>query len=200
MRTACGLAIALVAMYAAGPEYFPLGSLGETPRDDRFRADWYSKRLAALQEPSIWGMSRQAPTVEVYRFLWLRSFHNPISVRLNVASDGTGVLTSKETNGKAGHDPETLIRNTSERLSKEQTQWFLRRLDDVGFWKLPARQQVPERTSHLDGAQWIVEASKDGHYQIVDRWSPPPDDPIHTLGMMLTNGLAHFKLRRQEVY
>jgi len=200
MRTACGLAIALVAMYAAGAEYFPRGSPGETTREHQFRADWYSKRLAAFQEPSIWEMSQQAPAVEVYRFLWLRSFHNPISVRLNVANDGTGLLTSKETNGKGGYEPETLIRNTAATLSTEQTQWFLRRLDDGGFWKLPARLQVPERTYHLDGAQWIMEASKDGHYQIVDRWSPPPDDPIRALGTMLTINLARFTLPRQEVY
>jgi hypothetical protein len=81
-----------------------------------------------------------------------------------------------------------------------QTQLFRDRLDSVGFWKPPARQRVPAGTYHLDGAQWIVEASKDGRYQIVDRWSPPPDDPIHALGMMLTIDLAHFNLSRQDVY
>jgi hypothetical protein len=180
-----------------GGDYFPRGSLGETPREHQFRADWYSKALAALLEPSVWEMSQQAPTVEVYRFLWLRTFRHPISVRLTVASDGTGVLTFKETNGKGGYEPGTLIRNTAEGLSKEQTQWFCDRLDDVGFRKLkPGRNG----TVGLDGARWIMEASKDGHYQIVDRWSPPPDDPIHTLGMMLMIDLAHFNLRNQEVY
>ncbi len=37
------------------------------------------------------------------------------------------------------------------------------------LWDLPTRGQDPQ----CDGAGWILEAVKGGHYHIVDRWSPP---------------------------
>jgi len=52
---------------------------------------------------------------------------------------------------------------------------------------------------NLDGAQWIVEAIKDGSYKIVDRWSPA-DGPIRRIGLMMTIDLANMKLLYQDVY
>jgi hypothetical protein len=196
MRFVFGFILALAAVGASNVEYFPAGSLGETPRLHQFMADWYSKHLAAMQEPSIWQISRQKPADEVYRFLYLRSFHHPISVRIAVASDGTGLLISKETNGRGGYQPGALIRNTAEKLTRNETQRFRDTLDHFGFWKLPTRGGP----GGCDGAEWIVEASKDGRYQLVDRWSPPPSDPIHSLGMMFMTDLAHFKLLHEDVY
>lgn len=199
MRLIFGFAIALVAFGATGVEYFPAGSLAETAKEHQFLAEWYSGQLSALQEPSVWKMSQQKPTVEVYRFLYLRTFHHPISVRLTIASDGTGLLTSKETNGAGGYEPGRLIRNTATKLTKDQAGWFRDDVDRFGFWKLPARRDTKGEVG-LDGAQWIVEGSKDGRYHIVDRWSPSPDDPIHSLGTTMMINLARFRLLYEDVY
>lgn len=120
-------------------------------------------------------------------------------MRLIVEGDGTGVLISKETKGQGGYEPGAVIRDAAKKLSKEKVQSVRWRLEECGFWKLPTRQQLPERTG-LDGAQWIVEACKGGHYQIVDRWSPPSGDPIQTFGMMFMVDLAHLRLRHRDVY
>src|SRR5215471_9631010 len=103
MRAFCVFLVAVVAT-AATADYFPEGSLGDTHAEHEFAAAWYSKHLAALSEPPLWKVSRQHPAVEEYRFLWLRTFHHPLSVRLTVASDSAGTLTYKETSGKGGYE------------------------------------------------------------------------------------------------
>ncbi|MGB7762559.1 MAG: hypothetical protein WBL61_22180 [Bryobacteraceae bacterium] len=198
MRAVFGFTIALTAFCASGIEYFPARSLDEEASRHQFLAEWYSGHLAAMQEPSIWQISQRKPAEEVYRFLYLRTFHHPISVRLTIASDGTGLLTSKETNGKGGFRTGTLIRNATGKLSKDHIQPFLEQLDHFGFWELST--QDPEGPTSTDGAKWIMEASKGGRYHIVDRWSPPCNDPIHYLGTTLMIDLARFPLLYEEVY
>ena len=191
-----GVIFVSVLIGSAG-EYFPTGVLGDSPSQHLFRSDWYSKHLTAMLEPSLWDASRHDSAAEVYRFLWLRAFHHPISVRLTVRKDGTGLLTSKETDGKGGYEPGKLIRNITATLSREQTDWFRDRAERSGLWKLPTKQPG---AAGLDGAQWIIEAAKGGRYHIVDRWSPPADDPVHALGTTLMIALAHFKLLYEDVY
>jgi len=197
---AAGLAIiGCLSACAFSAEYFPPASLGDTPREHQFQSDWYSKHLSALHEPSLWLESLQNPAAEVYRFLWLRSFHHPIVVRL-VVSGETGLLTAKEANGQGGYQPGRLIRDTTVRLSKQQTQWFRDWFENIGFWKLPSRQEAEKDVLTLDGAAWVAEAVKGGRYKIVDRTSPPAEDPIHWIGTTLMIDLAHFRLLYQEVY
>src|SRR6267378_2766004 len=88
-----------------GQQYFPPGILGQDHQRDEFTNQWYSKHLRALREPSLWETSQLDLTAEAYRFLYLRSFHHPISVRLVVAQDKTATLISKETHGKGGYEP-----------------------------------------------------------------------------------------------
>jgi hypothetical protein len=192
----------LTAAAAANEQYFPPASLGDTPSEEQYLSDWYSKQLTALHEPSLWQESLRNPGAEVYRFLYLRSFDHPISVRLTVTAEGSGLLTAKETNGQGGFHTGRLIRNTTVRLSKQDTQWFCDRLDldEVGYWKLPSRQKAEKGMITVDGAQWIVEGAKNGHYKIVDRTSPPVEDPIHWIGIDLMIHLAHLRLLYQDVY
>ena len=62
--------------------YFPI----EPMRDksfllgiDSFVNTWYSKHLFVMREPLIYGDKSKN---EVYRFTWLRTFHNPIAIRI----------------------------------------------------------------------------------------------------------------------
>lgn len=185
------------AVVGSAGEYFPAGVLGDTPNEHRFRADWYSNQLTAMGEPSLLDVSRQDSTVEIYRFLWLRSFHHPIAVRLAVRKDGTALLISKETDGKGGYKPGRLIRNTTALLPREQRERFRSQVKRFAIWTLPTRQ--PGEIG-LDGAQWIVEMTQGGRYHIIDRWSPRPDDPVHELGTTMLINLAHFKLLNEDVY
>jgi hypothetical protein len=187
--------------------YFPPGTLDGTEQSSHFKEQWYSVQLRALKEPSLWELSK-TQTTQTYRFLWLRSFHHPISVRLDIRRDGTGLLTTKATSGQGGYKPGALVMNKTRALTKEQTSWALDRINEVGFWGLPTYEKPKEGVGangektlqiDVDGAQWILEGVKDGKYQVADRWSPE-NGPMHTLGIMMLIDLAQLKLLYQEVY
>ena len=193
--------------FAARVDYFPPGTLDDTPESSLSKEQWYSKHLKALKEPSLWELSKTQKS-ETYRFLWLRTFHHPISVRLDVNPNGTSMLTTKTTSGQGGYEPGTLVVNKKRALTKEQTDWFLDRIAELGFWGLPAFEKPHEGIGPngektveigLDGAQWILEGIKDGKYQVTDRWSPNTG-PVRTLGIIMVIDLAKLKLLYEDVY
>jgi hypothetical protein len=150
--------------------------------------------LRALDEPSLLEEAK-TPSPQSYRFVWLRTFHHPVAVRLDIMSDGTGKLTVKIANGAGGYKPGKLIENTSPSVTPEQTVKFLQQVKEAGFWELSSY----EKTSGCDGAEWIIEGVKDGKYHVVDRWTPSKG-PVRELGMTLAFDLAHLKIQKDELY
>lgn len=188
--TALATAI-LATLVISQDSYFPSGALSDYDRVDSFKARWYSDQLRALEEPSL----LQEANKQSYRFVWLRTFHHPVAVRLDIMSDGTGKLTVKIANGAGGYKPGKLIENTTAVLTQKQTDKFLEQVRDVGFWELPSF----EKTSGCDGAEWIIEGVKDGKYHVVDRWTPSKG-PIRELGMTLAFDFAQLKIPKDELY
>jgi hypothetical protein len=174
-------------------KYFPDASLDL--RRDHFKRDWYSAQLDALQEPSLYQMAK-ASNSESYRFLWLRTFHHPVAVRVDVKPDGTGMLTVKITTGAGGYRPGTISENRSQLLSKKQIATFLAMVDDVQFWKAPNPVDDQRGT---DGSQWIIEGVKDGRYHVVDRWSPT-SGVARQLGSLMVFDLAKLTMPKDEIY
>ena len=171
--------------------YFPDGVWH---RAEGFTLKWYSGQLAALQEPSLWELSKTQQT-QSYRFLWLRTFHHPVAIRVDVNADGTSQLTTKMASGAGGYAPGKLIKNSTVTLNKEQTDWFLGKIEQYKFWQLPSVQE----TMGNDGAQWIVEGIKDRAYHVVDRWTPKDGD-LRAIGLVFINDLAKLKIAPAELY
>jgi hypothetical protein len=175
-------------------QYFPPGALDSFPRSNQFLSDWYSKQLKALDEPSLWSLSKTQKE-QAYRFLWLRTFHRPVAVRIEVNADGTSRLTTKMASGAGGYDPGQLVLNSKSLVTKEQTDSFLGKITGLLFWELaPTREP-----GGVDGAQWILEGVKDGKYHIVDRWSPK-DGPVRAIGLIMLTELAKLKIPDKELY
>lgn len=174
-------------------KYFPDSSLDL--RQDHFKSDWYSVQLRALQEPSLYQMAK-TPNTESYRFLWLRSFNNPIAVRLDPKPDGTSVLTTKVATGAGGFRPGVLTENSSRLLTREQTEAFLSKVTEVGFWNAPNPVNDQRGT---DGSQWIIEGVKSGHYHVVDRWSPT-NGVARQLGLLMAFDLAKIDMPKNDIY
>jgi hypothetical protein len=157
----------------ANPQYFPKEVFGDSKKDPMkdFSALWYAAHLRAMHEPSLLQTPKDKSAV-VYRFLWLRTFHHPIVIRLNIRPDGTGFLTGKATNRTGGYDPGKLTWNESREMSQKDVQKFLTLLNKAEFWKLPA--EISEGGN--DGAEWIMEGLEKGSYHVTDRWSPSNTD------------------------
>lgn len=174
-------------------KYFPDSSLDH--RRDHFKSDWYSAQLSALHEPSLYQMIQSA-NAESYRFLWLRTFHHPVAVRININPDGTSLLTVKMASGAGGYSPGTISENHSQVLSKEQTSGFLALVAASKFWEAPNPINDQRGT---DGSQWIIEGLKRGRYHVVDRWSPT-SGVARQLGSMMAFDLANLQIPKNEIY
>jgi hypothetical protein len=157
--------------------YFPQEVFDDRSRLDDRVSNWYSKHLIALDEASLYPAT---PNVEVYRFTWLRTFHNPMVFRVAVHVSGSGALTVKRTNGAGGYEPGVIDLRKEIALSNEQINQLKEALVKMSYWELPTRL----KTEGLDGAQWIVEANANGRYKIVDRWTGS-DLEIQSWGMQL---------------
>ena len=80
--------------------YFPKHAFGY--RGDQFATDYYGTWLSFFNEPSLLKQTSAEAKTESYRFLWLRTFHHAVVIRVNVAKDGTGTLLAKTAAGAAG--------------------------------------------------------------------------------------------------
>ncbi len=81
-------------------EYFPKRAFGEN--QEQFATNYYGAWLSFFKEPSLLREAPEGAAKKVYRFLWLRTFHHAIVIRVDVAKDGTGNLVTKVFAGEAG--------------------------------------------------------------------------------------------------
>jgi hypothetical protein len=177
------------AASVAQSPYFPPGSFDDSFRVGPSLSETYSKYLGALEEPSLWSLSKSGKD-QSYRFLWLRSFDPPIAVRVDVKADGTSRLTMKMRNDAGGNASRELARSDTYSLTREKTTWFLGKIEENKFWELPT---VDRSRMGLDGAAWVIEGVKDGSYHVVDRWSPD-NGPVRVIGLLMLQKLAKLKI------
>ena len=172
MQTTTVLLVALIAfptisLPQTGGRVFPeRDSITGAPPLSDFDLQWYSKHLIAMGEPLL----PDGPG-EVYRFLWLRSFHEPIMTRITCDPQGCH-LVGIRLDGNGGYEPGEVTERKERRLSDQETTRFRRLLNNVQFWR---EQPMPrDGLVHLDGAQWIIEGRREGRYHIWNVWSPRP--------------------------
>lgn len=197
--------IAILFLLNAAPapaqsQYFPKGTFVAEGNGEAILLTWYSRELKGLEEPSLWTLSRNDKHAVAYRFLWLRSFHHPVAIRLMIAPDGTAVVITKVSSGAAGYDPGRLIENHTEKLSAIEVKHLLDQMNSAHFWELPTEEKKKNPSIEIDGAQWILEGIQDGNYHIVDRWSPPKNGAYRALCWFFVRNLARMSIPRKEIY
>lgn len=175
---------------AAGPNtfYFPAGTFfdpgfeefgsGDTRggwESDAFSREWYSAHLQAMREPSL--SCGQMAASESYRFLWLRTFHEPIAVRVSHTGERY-TLDAVILDGAGGYDPGRIARRVHRDLTLADWMRVTIALEQMKFQSMPSAEpwDVSEdpatgdlilRTSN-DGAQWILEG-RTVSYHAIDR-------------------------------
>lgn len=170
-------------------DYFASGAFSKKPRNDRFVSEWYSKHLSAMREPSLQCVSR----CPVYRFLWLRTFHRPIAVRVEKRDDGMH-LFAVELDGAGGYEPGNESRRVGRILSAREARAFAKAIAAARVFDAPDKPGM----LGLDGARWIVEARDGERYQLHDVWTPD-SGRIHGLGKMLI-ALTDWSIPQDEIY
>jgi hypothetical protein len=150
----------------AGPEFHDL-----TESDGLFTA---GIALKAMEEPSLKVLAENSETIS-YRFLWLRSFHNPVVVRsywdrhqdsprmVMKVSDGCNCMgpdISGPGKFKEARDFE-ILHSTFSMIVRA-----------FGNMELCDKSKQYSDQSGLDGANWYFEMSSAGRYCWSERWSP----------------------------
>jgi hypothetical protein len=126
----------------------------------------YGKYLASVGEPDLAQPRDGRPVV---RALWIRSFHEPVVVRLVKDGDRVSVITVQ---GPRRGDPAGPPRRDSTVLRYGDWESLHHRRVMEEFWTLRA----PDASGGLDGARWVLEARQGVRYHVVDWWSPDRAD------------------------
>ena len=131
---------------------------------------WYSAFLFALREPLLFNKRENK---EIYRFAWLRTFHNPIAVRTERSKDKHTVIW-KLSNGITRISPGILAESGQKEIAEGDWYEFTQLLEKTSFWNMPTEEMG--RGIMLDGATWILEGTDNIRYHVVRRWSPKNND------------------------
>jgi hypothetical protein len=172
----------------AADDYFPKGTLAhDNAKSDAFVREWYGQHLSALGEPSL-SCGSPAPTI---RFLWLRTFHHPVSVRVT-GGDGEPSLVAVELDGAGGYGPGKSLRREATTISRADLAQLQEAVAQADFWALPTSDDA----AGLNGAEWILEVADPGRHHVAVRWSPE-HGPVHDIALRL---LALAKWDIESVY
>jgi len=131
---------------------------------DSYKNKWYSEHLFAMREPILFSDNSQT---EIYRFVWLRTFSNPIAIRIE-KQQNIYMLTWKLCDGAGGYEPGQLTIERQKQIDEITWENFKKLLNKINFWKM----KTNVKTMGLDGSQWILEGKVAKKYHVVDRWSP----------------------------
>jgi hypothetical protein len=158
----------------------PGSDVDSVPVLSPFEVDWYSEELRSLEESSLYRPAAESASrhVETVRFTWIRSFHDPVVIRIDSYPDGATWLTAKRR--AIGWVPgPTWERRLRRQLGPQEVERFASLLSSTRVLDQPA---VDCRVG-LDGARWIIEAaSPRGDYTYKNRFSPE-SGPVHRVGL-----------------
>jgi hypothetical protein len=174
------------------PFYIKYDTLLTSTGRDSSSVDYYSCILYYAKEPVLYNFYQDH---DIYRFLWLRSFHRPIVYALSKIKNQV-LLTAKimdkhprlrdityvsipELRGSQKDEMQVdsvvkadrriaILSTSTKQLTKKEWKEFEQLLDSCSFWTT----KPFERTQGIDGARWIIEGHKKNKYWFVDRWSP----------------------------
>jgi hypothetical protein len=128
----------------------------------------FADDLTKLGEPKL--SSGREPSDFAYRFIWVRCFNHPISVRIQ-RSGATTILRAVEMDGGGYYAWGNIAREINKELSPAEVEAAVARLDQAGFWQMESKDPTP---TVIDGATWILEGNQNGKYHSVDRSGPKP--------------------------
>ena len=179
---------------------------------DTFDLMRYSSQLFPSKEPILFNYYLGH---EIYRFIWLQSFDNPIILTLNKKADDIWLTIKKLDRQpeyiatqviqfvyppKAGKPYDSTKKidldkypirqpNRKAKLAVNRTK-KLSEAEWNEFERILARvgyweMSPTQRIIGIDGSQWIIEAHAEHKYWIVDRWSP--EDDYKEAGLYLIN-------------
>ena len=167
--------------------YFPDTAL------DGSRMDWYLQHFRALGEKSLY--SEGCEFDWCIRFTWLRTFHAPISIRVEFRPNSEPYLFFRQTDGLGGYEPGDISVSAAMQLNTGSEQILAALIQNALENEDYSRGEI----QGFDGARWIIEYRDIDKYVLADQWSPGRGD-IFALGTQLLEWVELDGAKRSPVY
>lgn len=127
----------------------------------QWSAGWISTQLAALDEPCLYGQ-KVAANDSIYRFTWLRTFHNPIAIRIEKIKNATFIYWTVG-KGSGGYEPKGIEKSGKRKVKENDWRTFINLTEELNMEKWPNSVYVPI----MDGAYWILEQKTDVNFKAI---------------------------------
>ncbi|XHR28657.1 MAG: hypothetical protein ACFUZC_22410 [Chthoniobacteraceae bacterium] len=148
----------------AGHAYFPKG-----------RESFYTAYLKAMGEPSLM-MPTKPQNDFALRFTWLRSFHDPIVIRIWQQGDHYQIRAVQLEKQK-DDSPGPISKDQTRQLTKREVSQIKHFLRTKEFWKPLNEVEATLMSGGCDGSKWIFEQADKQKFQMIDLWSPTDFSP-----------------------
>lgn len=185
--------------------YFPAGYFlnlsdnweDDLSRDYLFDMKMYSSQgisnfLQKIEEPCLYKNDDIKNTQSVFRFTWLRTFHNPVCLRLENNGD-THMLHWKLLDGAGGYEHGKVSVSKSKRISSKKYEEFIRLFQKTNLNDLPNTVYYPS----TDGASWTLEYKTSNSFKAHDT-NTPSDAIIECCSYLLK--LTNLKIKEEDIY
>jgi len=144
--------------------YFPISKFTDSTTNKKHAIQnikYCSEILFGLNEPLLFN---KKSINESFRLLWLRSFDNPISIRIEKNRSHVHI-TWKESYPSDGYNPSYMILYKDKELTLNEWNQFTSLLAPIDYWNT----SVLDTISSLDGSVWYLEGVNSNHYHIMYR-------------------------------
>nr|MDO8109259.1 hypothetical protein [Candidatus Sigynarchaeota archaeon] len=146
--------------------FYPKNIFDKNDELDALKQKWYAGHLSAMNEDPIY--DTDSSDLTIYRFLYLRTFNNPIMIEVAVKKNENN-LKAVILSGAGGYEPGTIEKEINKALNEKEIQEIEKYIEKMDFWNL----KTNDGQLGLDGSQCIFEVhDKSNKYHIIDRWSP----------------------------
>ena len=157
--------------------YFPTNSF----KFDQFTQSWYGGFLDVLDNVNLVNITGK----NAIRFLCLRTFHKPFSIKIIWGKDDYPLLEFNLSNGSGGYSFGNIIKNTKKNVNSESINELLKMLDNNNFYNQPTIGSMPEGIISFDGSNWIIEVNINGNYHVLERGTG-------TIGRNVANEIGNY--------
>ena len=153
--------------------------------------DWLTEQLKSLNEPDLYNTNYK-PNSTIYRFTWLRSFHDPISIRIEKINDKYNLYWAIG-KGTGGYKVKGFKRKEKRKISSKEWQDFELLLNKANYKNLAYEEYV----SITDGATWTLEHKESDLFEA--KKTNNPSKEFESLCLYLIK-LANIKIKKDEIY
>jgi hypothetical protein len=146
--------------------YFPLNTFSERGNVEAQLQTWYGRNLDVLDNENL---TRLGANINALRFICLRAFHRPFSIKLLWTADNAKLEYSMS-DGRGGYEPGELTTHFSRMIGRNQIDELMRLVNRHDLFNQPT--VLSSDRGGMDGSKWILEANINGQYKVIDRWTP----------------------------